>query len=97
MAPPISRPPSARRSTAASRTPTRCAWRREQRHEPPPVAVDLPAHVRTRDAPVQPHRLEAHDQLMDHLPADAARGTCDYGDLVHKPALAGAARGALPG
>jgi len=39
--------------------------RREQRHEPPPVAVDLPAHVRTRDAPVQPHRLEAYDQLKD--------------------------------
>src|SRR6185369_3570170 len=25
--------------------------RREQRQEPPPVAVDLPAHVKTRDAP----------------------------------------------
>jgi transposase len=39
--------------------------RREQRQEPPPVAVDLPAHVKTRDAPVQPHRLEAYDQLKD--------------------------------
>jgi hypothetical protein len=39
--------------------------RREQRHEPPPVAVDLPAHVKTRDAPVQAHRLEAYDQLKD--------------------------------
>jgi len=39
--------------------------RREQRQEPPPVALDLPAHVKTRDAPVQPHRLEAYDQLKD--------------------------------
>jgi hypothetical protein len=39
--------------------------RREQRQQPPPVAVDLPAHVKTRDAPVQPHRLEAYDQLKD--------------------------------
>jgi len=39
--------------------------RREQRQTAPPVAVDLPAHVRTRDAPVTPHRLEAYDQLKD--------------------------------
>src|SRR6202171_5738318 len=39
--------------------------RREQRQEPPPVAVDLPAHVKTRDAPVQAHRLDAYDQLKD--------------------------------
>ena len=39
--------------------------RREQRHEAPPVAVDLPAHVKTRDAPVHPHRLETYDQLKD--------------------------------
>jgi len=39
--------------------------RREQRAEAPPVAIDLPAHVKTRDAPVQPHRLEAYDQLKD--------------------------------
>ena len=29
------------------------------------VAIELPAHVKTRDAPVQPHRLEAYDQLKD--------------------------------
>jgi transposase len=40
--------------------------RREQRHEVPPVAVDLPAHVKARDAHVQPHRLEAYDQLKEH-------------------------------
>jgi transposase len=39
--------------------------RREQRQEAPPVAVDLPAHVKTRDTPVKPHRLEAYDQLKD--------------------------------
>jgi hypothetical protein len=39
--------------------------RRELRHEPPPIAIDLPAHVKTRDIPVKPHRLEAYDQLKD--------------------------------
>jgi transposase len=39
--------------------------RREQRHEAPPIAIDLPAHIKTRDAPVHPHRLEAYDQLKD--------------------------------
>jgi transposase len=39
--------------------------RREQRQLPPPVAVDLPAHVKVRDTPVRPHRLEAYDQLKD--------------------------------
>jgi transposase len=39
--------------------------RREQRHEPPPVAIDLPAHVKTRDIPVKPHRLETYDRIKD--------------------------------
>jgi len=39
--------------------------RREQRQEVPPVAHDMPAHVKTRDAPVQPHRLDDYDQLKD--------------------------------
>jgi hypothetical protein len=39
--------------------------RREQRQEGPPVAVDLPAHVNSRDAHLTPHRLEAYDQLKD--------------------------------
>jgi hypothetical protein len=39
-----------------------CAWRssREQRGLAPPVAVTLPAHVRSRDVPVQPHRLDSY-------------------------------------
>jgi transposase len=39
--------------------------RREQRQELPPVAVDLPAHVKARDAHVTPHRLDAYDQLKE--------------------------------
>jgi transposase len=39
--------------------------RREARGEVPPVAVDLPAAVRARDAPVRPHALETYDQLKD--------------------------------
>jgi transposase len=39
--------------------------RREERNEPPPVAVDLPKHVKTRDAAVKPHRLETYDQLKN--------------------------------
>jgi hypothetical protein len=38
---------------------------REQRQQPPPVALDLPTHVATRDTFVTPHRLEAYDQLKD--------------------------------
>jgi hypothetical protein len=39
--------------------------RREQLGEAPPVAVELPGHVRARDAPVQPHALKTYDQLGD--------------------------------
>jgi hypothetical protein len=39
--------------------------RREQRGAPPPVAIELPAHVQARDTPVQPHALETYDQLKD--------------------------------
>jgi transposase len=41
------------------------ARRREQRGEPPPVGVDLPAHLRARDTLVQPHALETYDQLKE--------------------------------
>ena len=37
--------------------------RRQERHLPPPVAVDLPPHVQARDVPVRPARLELYDQL----------------------------------
>ena len=39
--------------------------RREQRGQPPPIAVELPARIKTRDTPVRPHRLETYDQLKD--------------------------------
>ena len=39
--------------------------RREARHAPPPVVVSLPAHVREKDAIVQPHRLDLYDQLTE--------------------------------
>jgi len=39
--------------------------RREARGEAPPVAVDLPAGVQARDAPVRRHALETYDQLKD--------------------------------
>ena len=39
--------------------------RRERRGLAPPVAVVLPAHVRTRDVPVQPHRLDSYDRLKE--------------------------------
>jgi transposase len=37
--------------------------RREQRNAPPPIAVELPDRVKTRDTMVRPHRLEAYDRL----------------------------------
>jgi transposase len=37
--------------------------RREQRNAPPPIAIDLPDHVKTRDTTVRPHRLETYDRL----------------------------------
>ena len=39
--------------------------RREQRNQPPPVALNLPKHVRDKDAPVRPHSLDIYDQLKD--------------------------------
>jgi transposase len=39
--------------------------RRELRNEAPPVAVILPEHVKARDVPVRPHRLEPYDQLKE--------------------------------
>jgi transposase len=39
--------------------------RRQERNEPPPVAVALPAHVAARDVAVAPHRLDSYDQLTE--------------------------------
>src|ERR1700735_3840215 len=47
------------------------ARRREQRGEPTPVGVELPAHLQARDTTVQPHALETYDQLKDKHDASA--------------------------
>ncbi len=40
--------------------------RREDRQAPPPVAVDLPEHVRAKDTFVQPHQLATYDTLTEN-------------------------------
>ena len=40
--------------------------RREARQAPPPVAVDLPEHVRAKDTFVQPHQLATYDTLTEN-------------------------------
>jgi hypothetical protein len=47
------------------------ARRREQRGEPPPVGVALPAHLQARDTTVQPHALETYDQLKERNDASS--------------------------
>jgi transposase len=44
--------------------------RRDERHEPPPVAVILPEHVRAKDRLVRPHDLRAYDNLKDNSDED---------------------------
>jgi transposase len=39
--------------------------RREQRNQPPPIAVNFPKHVKEKDTPVTPHSLDIYDQLKD--------------------------------
>src|SRR5262249_6207040 len=44
--------------------------RRQERHEPPPIAVILPEHVRAKDWPVRSHDLAAYDKLKDNSHED---------------------------
>ena len=44
--------------------------RRQALAEPPPLAVSLPEHVKQRDVPVRPHRLEGYDLLMEACHGD---------------------------
>jgi transposase len=37
---------------------------REARHDSPPIAACLPEHVKQKDTPVQPHRLDTYDNLL---------------------------------
>jgi hypothetical protein len=39
---------------------------REQRDQPPPLPIALPANQRVRDLVVCPHKLDDYDQLQDH-------------------------------
>jgi len=39
--------------------------RREQRRQPPPVTITLPAHAQACNVPVQPHSLETYDRLKE--------------------------------
>jgi transposase len=39
---------------------------REAAQQPPPIAIPMPEHVRRRDIPVQPTRLDAYDQLTEN-------------------------------
>jgi transposase len=39
--------------------------RREERRQSPPVDVNLPEHVRAKDAPVRTHQLDTYDQLKE--------------------------------
>jgi transposase len=39
--------------------------RREERHQPPPIAVNLPEHVRAKDRPVTSHPLDTYDKLKE--------------------------------
>ena len=39
--------------------------RRQERHEPPPIAVILPEHVRAKDRPVTSHSLDTYDKLKE--------------------------------
>ena len=44
--------------------------RRKAQAEPPPLAINLPEHVKRRDVPVPPHRLDGYDQLMENADDD---------------------------
>jgi transposase len=44
--------------------------RRQAKAAPPPLAVPLPEHVKRRDVPVRPHKLDDYDQLMGGSPDD---------------------------
>ena len=44
--------------------------RREQRHQPPPLPVSLPADERVRNLVVRPHPLEAYDPLQQFTDDD---------------------------
>ena len=50
---------------------------REAQHEEPPVAVCLSPHVKQKDTPIQPHRLDTYDQLTQSITTDPLTGEGD--------------------
>jgi hypothetical protein len=48
--------------------------RREQREQPPPLPIALPADKRVRDLVVSPHKLDDYDQLQTHPEEEDADG-----------------------
>jgi hypothetical protein len=54
----------------AATFPCASSRRRQERHEPPPIDVTLPEHVRAKDRPVTSHSLDTYDQLKETPDAD---------------------------
>ncbi|MFV0277206.1 MAG: hypothetical protein ACK5HY_08490 [Parahaliea sp.] len=46
--------------------------RREQRDQPPPLAIPLPDKAQVRDLVVRPHALNGYDQLAQQAPVEHA-------------------------
>ncbi len=55
--------------------------RREQRDQPPPLAIPLPDKAKVRNLVVRPHTLTGYDQLDQQAPAEQA--TTDAGEVDH--------------
>jgi hypothetical protein len=56
--------------------------RREQRDQPPPLAIPLPDKAKVRNLVVRPHTLTGYDQLDQQAPAEQA--TADAGEVDHE-------------
>jgi hypothetical protein len=59
--------------------------RREQRHQPPPIAISLPDNARANHIVVRPASLARYDQLDsdEATPTDEASGTDDTQENPH--------------
>ena len=55
--------------------------RREQRDQPPPLAIPLPDKAKVHNLVVRPHTLTGYDQLDQQAPAEQA--TTDAGEVDH--------------
>jgi transposase len=56
--------------------------RREQRDQPPPLAIPLPDKAKVRNLVVRPHTLTGYDQLDQQAPAEQA--TADVREVDHE-------------